>query len=268
MKTLSRWRSWRALTENPVYLREKGGWGNPNPFYDKLSRFSPFVILGAIGFGVCAGVANPTLLSGDQGLATLWCFLCLPGILLNSLTMFGTLLAPALTAPTISMEMNRGTWEILRATPQPVRRLLLAKLFGAMARLRIWPVLFVLSLLQGLLIACGSSLSSGAVTFKGPVVGAATAARPWVEVLFAGFAGMYFSAQVRSVTTALAASYLAVIFMKIFNSSAVWIGAFSLLELNGSLFLAGSVGPTVVYLLGLTMLWFGLMKHADRLAYE
>ena len=54
--------------QNPVYQRERGGWGKPNQFYDNLSRFSPFVVLGAIVFGVCAGSSNPALLAGNDAL--------------------------------------------------------------------------------------------------------------------------------------------------------------------------------------------------------
>jgi ABC-type transport system involved in multi-copper enzyme maturation permease subunit len=269
LSLISWWRWWRALSENPVYRREKGGWGKPNPFYDNLSRFSPFVVIGAVLFGLCAGSTNPIFLTGRDELYAFWCFLCLPGIVLNMLSMFGSLMAPALTAPAVSMEMDRGTWEILRVTPQSTGSILLAKMFGALARLRIWPVLFALSLLQGSLIACVMTLSgSGAPGLLGPLIGLAAAVRPWLEILFAGTAGMYVSTRARSATLALVASYTAVVMMKLFNSSSLWIGVFGLLDQEETMLLAGSVGPVLVYAFIIAGLLFGLSQQANRLSYE
>ena len=132
-------------------MRKEAG-ENPTHSYDKLSRFSPFIVIGAVLVGLCAGAGNPALFLGNEELLAFWCFLCVPAMLLNILSTFGSLMAPALTAPAISMEVDRGTWEVLRATPQSTRAIVVAKLLGALARLRIWPVLFALSLLQGLLL--------------------------------------------------------------------------------------------------------------------
>lgn len=260
-----RW--WQELRENPIYVRERGGWGKPNPFYDKLSRFSPFVVLGAILLGFCGTGWNMGLL-GNDGLFAFWFAFCIPAFLLNALTLFGSLMAPALTAPAISMEMNRGTWEILRVTPLSMRTILMAKLLGALSRLRIWPALFALSLLQGILFAAGAMFMDGSMGLTGLLLGIATAVRPWLEVLFAGFTGMVVSTHVHSTTTALAASYALVISFKIINSSGVWMGVFGLFEQNEAIFLAGSVGPAVTYTVLLASLWLGLMKQADRLNYE
>lgn len=264
---------WRALKNHPIYLRERGGWGKPNRFYDSLSRYSPFVVMGAILFGVCAGSSNPALWAGNEALVAFWCFLCLPGIVLNGLTLFGMFMAPALTAPTISMELDRGTWDILRATPLSTRSIVLAKLFGALARLRIWPILFALSLLQGLLLTCSlvfalSTASGDLAAFSGVVVGVTSAVRPWLEILFAAFVGMVASTLVKSATTALAASYTAVALTKLFNSSLVWMGIASVFDLHESLVLVASgVGPTAVYMVAIVGLWIGLLRQADRLSY-
>ncbi len=272
MNPLSWWRWWRALPQNPVYQRERGGWGKPNQFYDNLSRFSPFVVLGAIVFGICAGSSNPALLAGNEALIAVYCLLCLPGILLNGLTMFGMLMAPALTAPTISMELDRGTWDILRATPLTTRSIVMAKLFGALGRLRIWPVLFALSLLQGLLIT-GSMIFAGSAETGSPLaiwaaaLGAAATVRPWLEVLFAGFTGMYVSTRLHSSTTALAGSYTAVVLIRVFNSSLLWLAVANLFELDEAAFVVSGVGPAAVYLLAIGGLWIGLMRQADRMGY-
>ena len=47
----------------------------------------------------------------------IWCLICLPNIGLSMLTIYGTIMAPALTAPTISQELNAGTWDMLLVTP-------------------------------------------------------------------------------------------------------------------------------------------------------
>jgi hypothetical protein len=264
-------RQWRELKNHPVYQRERGGWGKPNRFYDSLSRYSPFVVMGAILFGVCAGSSNPALLAGNDALIAFWCLLCLPGMVLNGVTLFGMLMAPALTAPTISMELDRGTWDILRATPLSTRSIIMAKLFGALARLRIWPILFALSLLQGLLLTCSILFTVGSApgesaALGGVVVGVTSAIRPWLEILFAAFVGMIASTLVKSATTALAASYTAVILTKLFNSSLIWLGIASVFDLRESLVLVASgVGPTAVYLLVIVGLWIGLLRQADRL---
>jgi hypothetical protein len=273
MNPLSWPRQWRELKNHPVYQRERGGWGQPNRFYDSLSRYSPFVVMGAILLGVCAGSSNPALLAGNEALVAFWCFLCLPGIVLNGVTLFGMFMAPALTAPTISMELDRGTWDILRATPLTTRSIILAKLFGALARLRIWPLLFALSLLQGLLLTCSlvfalSTEPGGSAALGGIIVGVTAAIRPWLEILFAAFVGMVASTLVKSATTALAASYTAVALTKLFNSSLVWMGIASLFDQSDVFpFMLSGLGPTAVYVVAIVGLWVGLLRQADRLSY-
>lgn len=267
---MSEWWQWlRHLRQNPVYLREKGTWGNPNPFYQKLSRYSPFVVMGAIVFGLCAGTSNPALFAGNDDLLLFWCLLCLPGALLSMLTIFGLVMAPALTAPSISLEMDRGTWDILRLTPQPTAVILLAKLFGGLARLRIWPLLFVLSLFQGalmmLIAVLGGDIDANLSLWSG-LLGLTTLLRPWLEILFAAFAGMYVSTWVRSATVSLVASYVAVFTIRILNSSGVWIllGGMTRLESTG-LFVGGTLGPTAVYAILLPALAFGIVRRADTI---
>lgn len=266
-RSWSSWWQWlRHLHQNPVYLREKGSWGNPNPFYEKLSRYSPFVVIGAIVLGVCAGSSNPALLSGNDDLFILWCLLCLPGALLSTLTIFGLFMAPALTAPSISLEMNRGTWDILRLTPQPTGQILLAKLFGALARLRFWPVLFVLSLFQGAFMACVAALGDQELGLMGLMLGVTLATRPWLEILFAAFTGMYLSTRVRSATTALVFSYSAIVVVRVLNSSGVWliVGQLFGRESLGT-FVMGTVGPTAVYLLLIPTLAVVIIRRADKI---
>lgn len=257
---------WHNLSQNPVYLREKGTWGKANPFYETVRRFSPFVVMGVIVIGICTGSANPALFSGDDGLIAFWCFMCLPGILLSALTLFGSFMAPALTAPAISIEFANGTWDILRATPIPARTILLAKLFGGLARLRIfWWLLFVVSLFQGLLMACSTSLTSREYALWGWLIGLSTVIRPWLEVVFAACTGMLISTWTRSGTMALIGSYTTVVLIKIGNSSALWLLMSTLLGGNDIILLTSTLGPTFVYMLVTTGVIMGLLYRANRL---
>ncbi len=267
MNLLTGWHWYRGLSDNPIYLREKGTWGKPNPFFDTLMRFIPFIVLGGIGLGFCAGFSNPALFGSNGNLFIVWCLLFLPGVLLSMLTILGSFMAPALTAPIISLERDRGTWEILRATPQSMRSILMAKLLGALSRLRIWPVLFVLSLFQGLILFFALTFALGEFTLWNWLLGAAVILRPWSEILFAAFAGLFFSTAVGSATMALVSTYALVVIFKLFNSSPLWLGLFTLSDINSdiAMFAMGSVGPTAVYILAIIVLWLGIFYQASRI---
>ena len=271
--SLRAWWHWlRNIQQNPVYMREKGAWGNPNPFYETMRRYSPFVIMGAIVLGLCAGSSsNAVLFAGDEDLLVFWCLLCLPGMLLSMVTIFATFMAPALTAPAISMEMDKGTWDILRMTPQSTGSILLAKLLGGLARLRIvWPVMFVLSLFQGLLITCVAALGGGELGLWGMVLGITTIFRPWLEVLFAAFMGMFVSTWVRSATLALVGTYVGVLLVKFFNSSTLWllIGGGVLGAESNSMFVSGTAGPVIIYFFLLIGLVIGIVLRAEKIGLE
>ena len=263
------WRQWQALKQNPVYLRETGQWGTPNPFYQQISRFSPFIIIGVISLGICGGVTNPALFAGNDEMLAAACFICLPGFLITAVTLYAQLMTPALLAPTISMERAAGTWDILRATPLSMRSIFLAKLFGALSRLRIWLVLFALTLLQGGIMACSLTLLGGETAWWGGVMGVATTLRPWLEIIFAAFAGMYASTLASSAMMALVAAYGAVVLVKIFNSSGLWLAVGLLAELDDTAtLLMPTLGPIVIYLLLITAVWLGLYQQAKKLRTE
>jgi hypothetical protein len=258
----------RSLNDNPIYLREKGSWGNPNPFYETLRRYSPFVVMGAIVLGLCAGT-NPALLGAteDDELFAFICVLCLPGALLSMLTIYGSFMAPALTAPTISMEVDRGTWDILRLTPHSTATILLAKLFGGLARLPIWRVMLVLSGFQALMLFCVLSVTAGTTAVSGFIIGLGALIRPWAEVLFAAFIGMYLSTWVKSARVALAGSYVIVVLMKLFSNSAIWLGIWNLLGVDDGGMLTGSIlSPAIVYGTAVLLLWWGIVRQARKLS--
>jgi hypothetical protein len=147
----------------------------------------------------------------------------------------------------------------------------MAKLLGGLARLRIWPIMFALSLLQGLLLTCSflfalSTEPGGSAAFSGVIVGLTAAIRPWLEILFAAFVGMMMSTLIHSATTALAASYTAVFLTKVFNSSLIWLGVASLTGADEVLsFALSGLGPTAVYVVAIVGLFVGLMRQADKL---
>lgn len=255
---------WRALKAHPVYLRERGQWGKSNPYYETLRRFSPLVILGVLLFGACGGSASPTLLAGGDELAIFWCMLCLPGILLSALTLFGLLMVPALTAPTISLERNNQTWEILRATPLPLPTLLLAKMFGGLARLRAyWWLMFVVSLFYSLMLMASTLFVGQEMALSGLLLGLATLIRPWLEILFAALVGMLMSLWASSSTSALIGSYGVIVAFKLCNSSFLWTAlSLGLSEIADLSLLAGTLLPTLTYTLAAAAAGALLMRRA------
>jgi hypothetical protein len=157
---------------------------------------------------------------------------------------------------------------MLRATPIPDREILLAKLFGGLARLKIWKLLFALSILQALMIAGISVIASGEVLGGALALALSSVIRPWLEIGFAAFVGMFASTWVRSATMALAASYIAVVLMKLFNSTVLWAGVLGLMGARETIFAAISLGPTAVYALALILLGWGISYRADKMSEE
>lgn len=261
------WRRWRNLPQNPIYLREKGAYGNPNPFYDHLRRYSPFVVLGALFLAICAGYANPALFVGDDRYILLWCLICLPNMALTFLTWIGVIMAPALTAPSISLELSRGTWDILRLTPQPTSTIIMAKMLGALSRLPIWPVMGVFSILQGVVLFCGMVAIQASPL--GLLFAVSIVLRPWAEVLFAGVLGMVCSSWLRSATLALAAAYGGVLVLKVATGFFGWLVLGLLLETDlRSLSFVAASGPVLLYVLLAAILLSVLIRRADKIAYN
>lgn len=269
------WGWWRNLDENPIYRRERGDWGRPNPYYNNLARFTPFIVLGALAVGACTAWLNPLYMSQVNEAFIVSCLLCLPGILTNVLTWYSAIMAPALTAPSISLEINAGTWDTIRTTPHSDLSLVLAKFLGAMSRLRIWPTLVALSLLQGAILFVSALIVTNraeALPLRlglSLLVAASGALRPWVEVVFAGILGMYLSTHIRSTSLALAASYGGLLFVHLFNNSLLWGGFTNVVTAQGSFsYVLALVGPTLLYLILNAALGAALMRRAQRLADE
>ncbi len=261
----------KTLQQNPIYQRERGGWGSSNRYYANLSRYSPFIILAVIILGICSAL-NPAIYTGIEAadtLAAVWVLLCLPGLLLTMLTLYGSLMAPALTAPLISAERAHQTWDVLRTTPYSLNTILLAKLFGALSRLRIWPVLFLLTLFQGFATFCLLVLAGSNVAAYSWLVGLIVLTRPWLEILFAAFAGMFISTVVRSASNALVAAYTTVVLFKLLNSSAAWLVITNYYgEASSFSYIVTLAGPTLVYGTAVLLLWLGIVRQARKLADE
>ena len=259
---------WRGLRHNPIYLREKGSWGEPNTLYITLRRYSPLVLAGVIVGGICSGGTNQAWLVSNDALFALACLVCIPGLLLTIISLYGVFMAPVMTAPLISMERDRGTWDIIRATPQSTRSIVLSKMFGGLARLRIWPWLFILSAVQGSILILSIFLVGDSMRLWGIPLGAFAFLRPWVEIFFAGLAGMLASLWLRSAMTALISAYTAVFFIKALNSSTLWL-LISLeidrLDSNAPL-IWSTIGPTAVYMLLCLVLFSILLWRADRMS--
>lgn len=224
------------------------------------------MLLGVIVLGFCGGFNNPAFFANNDELFLISCLVCLPGVLLSMLTIFGSLIAPALTAPTISLERTQGTWDVLRTTPQSMESILLAKLFGGLARMRIWTALLALSLFQGLIFFCSLTTLSSETAAWGWLVALMAVIRPWLEILFAAFTGMFFSTAVQSATVALTGSYAIIVIFRLFNNSTLWYAITNLAAPDSVvLIVVGAVGPTAVYALAVAGLWLGILYQANRL---
>ena len=249
------WAFLRTIRANPVYQRESGRWGEPNSFYSKLNRFSPFVIMGALVLGLCGGNNLFSLAGLDSGTEWLLLFVCLPNVVMQMLTWAALFLVPALTAPAVAEEIKRGTWEILRLTPQPTHHVLFAKLFGALSRLKIWWPLFIVSILQAIATAVGIVAASSTyeiVSFVAAVfLGTTLLLRPWFEIGYAAIVGLTVSTWASSSRAALTACYSIIFGTKI----VVWFGSLIAgILLDGywastgeTFFLGASIAPLVVY---------------------
>ena len=260
----------RTLPQNPIYQREKGGWGTPNLFFENMRRYSPFIVMGLGLIGFCAGSGNSSVLAGNNSLFAIYCLLCIPGIIINIMTLAGLFLAPALTAPSICTEVESGTWEVLLMTPQSTRSIVFAKMFGALSRLRwLWPVLFLLSVLQGMTLMCSMLVMGDQLFLMAIPTGAAMAARPWLEVMLAAMAGMLASMYMRSTMMALLASYTFIVILKLFNSSPVWYFILQALEAEELVsYMMSVVGPTAVYTISVISLAIGTLWRANKMGYD
>jgi hypothetical protein len=153
-------------------------------------------------------------------------------------------MAPALTATTIGREIEQGNWDILRLTPQSIWSIVGAKLLGGLARLRIWPLLLLLSAVQGAAFGGAYLLSPVGVTWLWAApMGLMTFLRPSLEIFLAGLLGLTVSIWVRSAIIALTTTYGLLALFKV----GVW--ALNWLTLTAGLALFGESWAALFYLI-------------------
>lgn len=276
---------WSQLRHTPFYRREKGLWGNPNEFYTYANRFAPLLIIGSLFLGMCGGVTNlaSTSDSASEAVILFYCFYCLPTIGVQMLTWTGVVMIPTLTAPIISEELKRGTWDMLMVTPHPIQTILWAKALGGLSRLYIWWPLLILSLIQllGTLLAAGLVLTNiplnggDAETWQTfllvGLAGVGMSLRPWVELLFVTLIGLCCSTATKSGGLALAVTYAIVIIAKMVGSNTLWLGLVALMVNTGDtnwIPVGGTYIPIMIYAVLITVTFFLLRSQMNLLATE
>ncbi|MEM7334840.1 MAG: hypothetical protein AAF490_22375 [Chloroflexota bacterium] len=266
--TFREWRTFfRTLKHNPIYQREAGLIGEPNPFYNGLRKYAFFFFLAALVLGACGGVSNRSYLLGlDPNAAILWGMVCIPAMLISMVTLYGLLMAPALTAPALRLERDRGTWDILRLTPQPVSMILVAKVLGGLRRLGIWKILLVLTAIEGLVLGIGGLFTEEGLYAVGLAGGLTAVIRPWIEILFSAALGMYLSTWVGSASVTLALTYGGLLLFRMFNNTFLWMGIWGgLLQQNEETTIAlGLLFPTLMYVIAVIFLGFGIIRRANK----
>ena len=261
------WHWFRTLKDNPIYQREAGYIGEPNPFYINLRRYAIFFFLSAIILGGCGGISNRSLLLGtDPALSIVWGLVCIPGALISMVTFYGLLMAPSLTVPALSTEKDKGTWDILRLTPHPLGTILLAKTLGGLRRLGIWKWLLILTLIEGLILTVGSFFSGEGFFVVGLTAGLTAVFRPWLEILFSATFGMYLSTWISTAPVTLATTYGGLLLFRMLNNTPLWLiiwnGLFKLDD--ATTITLGLLSPTVIYIVALILLAYGIIKRAEK----
>jgi hypothetical protein len=189
------------------------------------------------------------------------------------LTWIGLIIVPALTAPSVVEEVHGGSWEILRLTPMPTMHIIMAKFLGGLSRLKIWKPLLVLSVIYAAATGIGSSvvLSQESVflpLFWGLLTGLMTLIKPWIEIGFAGLAGLTLSLWTNSTRAALIGSYALVLLYRIVLSNVVmWSTVLGLMSLDyeGAAFALGSTSSVLLYVVSGAVLFFLMRKRAISL---
>ena len=279
---------WSQLRETPFYKREKGMWGNPNEFYTYANRFAPLLIIGSLFLGMCGGVTNfaNTSDSASEAIVVFYCFYCLPTIGVHMLTWTGVVMIPTLTAPIISEELKRGTWDMLMVTPYPIQTILWAKALGGLSRLYIWWPLLILSIIQfmGTLLAAAIILTTAQLgvdqteTLQTIILvglaGVGLSLRPWIELLFVILVGLCCSTATKSGGVALAVTYSIVIIAKMICSNTLWLLLTAMMVTGNStnntnwIPIGGSYIPMTIYAILITVTFFLLRSQMQHLATE
>ncbi len=129
------WSFLRGRPDHPLYRREMAGWAYLRPWRSIKRGCLPLIALLLLSTTACCGlsVLAPTI-QGMNGQVVV-VFGLLAGLMFGGETLrwITGLAATALTATSISAEIEAETYELLRLTPLPPREIVLAK-FGAAFR--------------------------------------------------------------------------------------------------------------------------------------
>lgn len=276
---------WSQVRQTPFYKREKGLWGNPNEFYTYANRFAPLLIIGSLFLGMCGGLTNlaSTSDSTSEAVILFYCFYCLPTMGVHMLTWTGVVMIPTLTAPIISEELKRGTWDMLMVTPHPIQTILWAKALGGLSRLYIWWPLVILSLIQllGTLLAAvvvltniplnGGDAETWQTFLLIGLAGVGMSLRPWIELLFVTLIGLCCSTATKSGGLALAVTYAIVVITKMVCGNTLWTILMAMVVSNDNLqwvSIGGTYIPIMIYVILITAIFFLLRSQMNLLASE
>ena len=252
------WAFLRNIRSNPIYLREQGRWGEPNPYYAALMRYLPLIIIAVLALGVFCGYGQffSTLIGVGETATAIILLVCIPNVFVQILTWVGIVIAPALTAPAVVEEVNKGSWDILRLTPMPTLHIIWAKLLGGMSRLKIWWALLIFSIIYGVGIGIGTSTLIYETTDQlaigwGLLTVVVATLKPLLEIGFAGLTGLTVSLWTASTRASLIATYSLVAISKvIFSTAAFWGGAGLMISFSdeAKAFPMGSLAVNMMYI--------------------
>jgi ABC-type transport system involved in multi-copper enzyme maturation permease subunit len=222
---------WRGMIDHPILQLElrrirRTRWWPGRRFF----LFYPALLGCVAGYGVIVLLSDSVMkqLSVSVTALPMVCLLTAASSLLSTLLPW---VAPALTASTIVRERELGTLDLLRTTLLTERSIVLGKLGGCLARL--WPVILTLILLspfQLMVVAGGGLVSSPAlvsvlsmdsvtIDVGWPwgwllLAGLVGMLSPWAHLALHGAVGVFVSVLTRSVGTAIAVSYGAILVVR------------------------------------------------------
>ena len=232
---------WQAILDHPILrlelrrIRRKRWWPGRRFFL-----FYPALLGAALGCSVMVALGSllentSSLISGTSvqltALVTGVPVVCLLSVVTSLLAFALSWIAPALTASTIARERELGTLDLLRATLLTERSIVLGKLGGYLARL--WPGILTLALLAPFQVVwvAGSGLfglSYLPALMMNPVsdaewpwvvwlalTGVVGLLRPWGDLALHAAVGLLASTVSRSSAVAIAASYSAIIALRV-----------------------------------------------------
>ncbi|MBN1311908.1 MAG: hypothetical protein JXB30_10850 [Anaerolineae bacterium] len=194
----------RGQSDHPIYHREAAGWSYVRAWRGLRRSCLPLMLLIMLSMSCCCGLIFLPTAFEDPTITPTVLFLMIPGVLWAGVLVGGEiinlltgLLATALTATTISAEIEADTYALLRLTPIPPRQIVLAKLGAAFNQIRL-PVITIM-IARLVAIVGGILLLLFYVTVLGSELGGASSTPPtapaipldvWIPVLVPNIIGI------------------------------------------------------------------------------